>query len=87
MTNKECAAGIRAAAKKWLDNVKDPEVRRDVDFANVYRADAKDLREVAGLVLAGKVKEAAAKAYALDSIVRDHVPDHCWEHLMTALVT
>lgn len=86
MTNKECAAGIRAVAKKWLENVNDPDVRRDVDFANCYRSDAKDMREVAKLVLAGKVKEAAVKADNLDTIVRELFPDPCWEHLMTALV-
>jgi hypothetical protein len=86
MTNKECAAIIRAAAKKWLDNVKDPDVRRDVEFANCYRADAKDMREVAKLVRIGKVKEAAMKADNLDTIVRELFPDNCWEYLMSALV-
>jgi len=85
MNNILCARGIRAAATRWLKTASEPDVRCDVDFANCYRSDAKDLREVSTLVRRGKVKEAALAAEQLDTLVRELIPDDCWDYLQASL--
>lgn len=48
------------------------------DMAKVYTADRKALREVLGLFRKKKYKEALEKAWHLDTIVRERIPDRAW---------
>lgn len=76
---KDIAAEIHEAAKKWE---KDHKTRwgaesKDPDPSMVKSGmqDAQDLREVAELLSRGALLEARAKAWSLDTIVRDEIPN------------
>lgn len=48
------------------------------DMAKAYTADRKALREVLSLFRKKKFKEALEKAWRLDTIVRERIPDRAW---------
>jgi hypothetical protein len=85
MTNKEAASIITQAAIRWGQNALVPDIRKDKEFAKVYRSDARNLKEVARLVRQNKLVEAANKASRLDTIVRDIIPEGPWEHMIRSL--
>jgi hypothetical protein len=85
MTNKEAASIITQAAIRWGQNALAPDIRKDKEFAKVYRSDARNLKEVARLVRQNKLVEAANKASRLDTIVRDIIPEGPWQHMIRSL--
>jgi predicted aspartyl protease len=41
--------------------------------------DEKQMRHIAALVKAGKIKEAYTRADCMDTVVRETIPSHFWE--------
>lgn len=78
-TEKKLARLIRDVAvdvrQQGLDTRDDPKLRK------LYLDDARDLREVAKLLGAGKWREAWRKAeYQLDTAVREQIPVPVWDY-------
>ena len=79
-TSKEAAVQIRKAAKQWRDAGYD-SFENDPKMLKVYDTDAKDLKAVASLLDEDKCKEAMNKAYRLDTVVRECIPEPAWDYL------
>ena len=66
---------FKEAIKDWNDPKADKEMKK------VYMADRKDLRQIVSLMMSGKIKEASEKAYWLDTIVRDVIPNSAYDYI------
>ncbi len=71
---EEVSKEIESAAQKWLNDHEERWGGKDPSMVETGRNDARDLRQVAALVQAGKFKEARNAASSLDTIVRDELP-------------
>ena len=76
----EAAREIRKAAESYLSKSLDI-FKGDDELIKVCRADAKDLRNVAKLLRAGRMDEACRMADGLDTLVRDVIPQNAWDML------
>lgn len=76
MKNVEFVKALVRVARSW-----EMEAFEDTSIGVSYLCDAKDLREIALLLARGEERKAQQKAYNLDTIVRDSIPDHVWEFL------
>tara|TARA_S200002703_G_scaffold127052_1_gene113652 strand:- start:2829 stop:3119 length:291 start_codon:yes stop_codon:yes gene_type:complete len=71
------AKKLREYAKSYLAD----GLRRwqgEAEMISMVRGDAKDFREVAKLLRAGKVKEAFSRADSMDTAPREQIPDDVW---------
>ncbi len=80
MTNREmtkAAREIETATEEMLDkgttNFKD-----DAAMINMFRDDARDLRQVADWLREGRLDYALATAMNLDTAARDEIPGSVW---------
>lgn len=75
-TYEDCAEDILKAANKWESRKNDhPEV------ADAYIDDANDLREVAEAARTGDIEKTWEKIKALDTIIRECIPQASWDYL------
>lgn len=76
VNDEACAKDITETANKW-------EARKysQPEIADAYKDDADDLREVAALVLDGKIEMAWQRAKELDTIVREFISQPSWDYL------
>jgi len=56
---------------------------KEPDMAKMLMADAKDLKAILALCKKGKWKEACNTAYAMDTAVRECIPESLWNLMHT----
>lgn len=56
--------------------------RDEDDMISMVREDARDFREIAKLIRAGKIDEAGRKAQSLDTAPRECIPDIVWDNII-----
>lgn len=71
----EMIENFKQSIKAWKEN------EATKDLKKVYAKDRKDLMEVCKYLRSGKYKEAQQKAYWLDTIVRDQIPNGVWKFM------
>ena len=78
LTFQSAAKLIREAAKDVREGAKDWE---EPDMRAMFISDAKDLRNVAKVLLAGDAKKAYSLAWDMDTAARDHIPQAAYEFM------
>jgi hypothetical protein len=76
------ATEIKSAAKsskEEADRSWPSSSSSDREMRKMASRDAKDIRDIASLVARGRVVDAYDKAYGLDTLVRETVPDRFWK--------
>jgi len=77
MIAESMIAEFEKAIKGWKACADD-----DNEMKRVYISDRKDLRKVLSLIKVGKIEEASIKAYWLDTVVRDVIPNDVYNYIM-----
>lgn len=74
---REVAQEVRKTAREYSEG--------DADMLSMYLGDAKDLREVAKILLTGDADAALEYARALDTGARENIPDGPYEFMLDNL--